>query len=136
MYFRAVHKSDPKSFIHVTFLQIPGPPGETSGLFRAHSVTGRKGLYSPAGSIVAIDGLETAAAHRLVRRLKLHAINEGFCYRHRYRPGDILMWDNSATLHYATPIGRPTTNDQHRLLYRIVPLGLPRALRGRTKPTP
>ena len=32
MYFHAVPKSDPKSFIHITFVQNPGPPGEISGL--------------------------------------------------------------------------------------------------------
>ena len=97
-------------------------------LVRAHSVTGRKGLYSPAGSIVAIDGLDSLAADALMRRLKLHAIDNTFCYRHHYRAGDILMWDNTVTMHFATPIERAASEDDRRLLYRIVPLGLPRAL--------
>ena len=39
------------------------------------------------------------------------------------------MWDNTATMHYAEPIGAPTGRHDRRLLYRVVPLGLPRALR-------
>lgn len=90
-----------------------------------HAVTGRKGLYAPAGSMVAIDGMADAEAHALVRRLKLHAIEDRFCYRHRYRPGDILMWDNTATMHAASDVGPATTEADRRLLYRVVPLGLP-----------
>ena len=81
------------------------PPPARRPLARAHSVTGRKGLYSPAGSIVAVEGMEREEAHRLVRRLKIHAILPEFRYAHRYRPGDLLMWDNTATIHFARPIG-------------------------------
>ena len=104
------------------------PPPARRPVARRHSVTGRKGLYSPAGSMVAIEGMERGRAHRLMRRLKLHAIGEEFRYAHRYRPGDLLMWDNSATLHCAQPIGAPTGRHERRLLHRIVPLGLPRPL--------
>ena len=38
------------------------------------------------------------------------------------------MWDNSATLHFASPVGRAVTQADKRLLYRIVPVGLPKAL--------
>jgi len=104
------------------------PPPARRPLARAHSVTGRKGLYSPAGSIVAVEGMEREEAHRLVRRLKLHAILPEFRYAHRYRPGDLLMWDNTATLHFARPIGPHDGGRNRRLLHRIVPLGLPRPL--------
>ena len=97
---------------------------------RPHSVSGRKGLYSPAGSIIRIEGMDHARAHDLMRRLKLHAIDDAFCYTHRYRPGDILMWDNTATMHCAKPIGAPTGEHDRRLLYRIVPTGVPLALRA------
>ena len=105
------------------------PPPARRPVARRHSVTGKKALYSPAGSAVAIEGMERVAAHRLMRRLKLHAIAEEFRYTHRYRPGDLLMWDNSVTLHFARPVGAPENPCEHRLLYRIVPTGLPRPLR-------
>jgi len=104
------------------------PSGALRPIVRRHSVTGRKGLYSPAGSMVSIDGMAASESHRLMRKLKLHAIDQRFCYRHRYRVNDLLMWDNTATMHYATPIGHATSDDERRLLYRIVPLGLPSAL--------
>ena len=104
------------------------PPPARRPVARRHSVTGRKGLYSPAGSMVAIEGMEREPAFRLMRRLKLHAIGEEFRYAHRSRSGDLLMWDNTSTLHFARPIGAPTGRHDRRLLYRIVPLGLPRPL--------
>ena len=104
------------------------PPSTVRPLARAHSVTGRKGLYSPAGSIVAIEGMRQAVAHRLLRRLKLHAINASFCYFHHYRPGDIMMWDNTATMHFAKPVEAPASDKDNRLLYRMVLRGLPPAL--------
>ena len=106
--------------------QLPTPIARP--VARPHSVTGRKGLYSPAGSIIRIEGMDHAPANDLMRQLKLHAIDDAFCYTHRYRPGDILMWDNTATMHCAKPIGAPTGEHDRRLLYRIVPLGVPWAL--------
>ena len=72
--------------------------------------------------------MAASESHRLMRKLKLHAIEARFCYRHRYRVNDILLWDNTATMHYATPFGPATSDDERRLLYRVVPLGLPSAL--------
>ena len=106
--------------------RLPAPVARP--VAREHSVTGRRGLYSPAGSMIAIEGLEPDAADALMRRLKLHAIDDAFCYKHRYRPGDLLMWDNTATMHFAMPMGTAISPDDRRLLYRIVPLGLPVAL--------
>ena len=113
------------------------PPPTVRALARPHTVTGRKGLYSPAGSIFHVEGMSEAKAHELIRRVKLHAIDEAFCYRHRYRAGDLLMWDNTATMHCATPVGTVAESGE-RLLHRISSLGLPpvvRALNTHSEPT-
>mgnify|MGYP005634099475 CR=1 FL=1 len=101
------------------------PQGSRRPLVWRHAITGRKGLYAPAGSMVSIDGMTDGEAHVLMRRLKLHAIEERFCYRHKYRPGDILIWDNTTTTHCAGEVGPAVTEADQRLLYRICPLGLP-----------
>jgi alpha-ketoglutarate-dependent taurine dioxygenase len=103
--------------------QLP-PPGRHA-IARRHSVTGETVLYAPAGSWIEVEGLEREKASALMRRLKLHAIDERFVYRHRYRPGDLAMWDNTATLHCAAPIGPATDPSNRRLLHRIVATGLP-----------
>ena len=79
--------------------------------------------------MVAIEDMDREAAHQLMRRLKLHAIDAAFYYTHRYRPGDLLMWDNTATMHFAMPIGAPTGTTTGGCCTAIVPLGLPRRAR-------
>ena len=74
-------------------------------LVRRHDVTGKRGLYSVAGTWHEVEGLDHEAARALMRSLKLHAIDPRFTTTHRYTPGDLVMWDNTQTLHAASPIG-------------------------------
>lgn len=97
-------------------------------LVRTHSVTNRKALYAPAGSGFHIPGMAFDKADRLMRTLKRFATEPRFCYEHRYRPGDLVMWDNSSTMHFAQPVEAATGVDDRRLLYRMCPLGLPKHL--------
>ncbi len=96
---------------------------------RPHSVTGEKALHAIAGSIINVDGLDEADWKPLLRDIKRHAIQERFLYRHRYSPGDLVLWDNTATLHYAPPIGPAVDEASRRLMYRVVATGLPWTLR-------
>jgi alpha-ketoglutarate-dependent 2,4-dichlorophenoxyacetate dioxygenase len=67
-------------------------------LVRTHPVTGRKSLYlsSHAGAIV---GLPMPEARILLRDLTEHATQPQFVYVHRWRPGDLVMWDNRQMMH-------------------------------------
>lgn len=100
---------------------------------RPHSVLGTRSLQAIAGSIIDVDGMEEADWKPLIRELKRHAIREECQYRHRYQPGDLVLWDNTATLHYANPIGPATDAASHRLLYRVVATGLPWVMREQRK---
>jgi taurine dioxygenase len=101
------------------------PPPGRHPIARRHSVTGETGLYGIAGSAIEVEGLPTEAWHALLRRLKLHAIDARFVYRHVWRPGDLVLWDNTATLHCAEPVGAARDRDSRRLMPRIVATGLP-----------
>jgi alpha-ketoglutarate-dependent 2,4-dichlorophenoxyacetate dioxygenase len=67
-------------------------------LVRTHPVSGRKSLYlsSHAGGIV---GMPVAEARILLRDLNEHATQPAFVYVHRWRPGDLVMWDNRQMMH-------------------------------------
>jgi alpha-ketoglutarate-dependent 2,4-dichlorophenoxyacetate dioxygenase len=67
-------------------------------LVRTHPVTGRKSLYlsSHAGGIV---GMPMAEARILLRDLNEHATQPRFVYVHRWRRGDLVMWDNRQMMH-------------------------------------
>ena len=67
-------------------------------LVRTHAVSGRKSLYlsSHAGAIV---GVPMAEARILLRDLNEHATQPAFVYAHRWRPWDLVMWDNRQMMH-------------------------------------
>jgi alpha-ketoglutarate-dependent 2,4-dichlorophenoxyacetate dioxygenase len=67
-------------------------------LVRTHPVTGRKSLYlsSHAGTIL---GMPLAEARILLRDLNEHATQPAFVYVHRWRPWDLVIWDNRQVMH-------------------------------------
>ena len=100
------------------------PPPGAHPLARRHDVTGRTALYAVAGSCVGVEGLDESAWRPLLRALKRHATQPRFRYVHRWRPGDLLMWDNTATLHCAGRVREAVDDTSRRLLYRYVLDGL------------
>ncbi len=71
-------------------------------LVRIHPQSGRRTLYL-ASHIQAIDGMNAQETARLVDELIAHATQPRFVYRHRWRVGDLVLWDNRCTMHRATP---------------------------------
>jgi len=67
-------------------------------LVRTHPVTGRKSLFlaSHAGAII---GMPTPEARILLRDLTEHATQPRFVYVHKWKPFDLVMWDNRQTMH-------------------------------------
>ncbi len=81
---------------------------------RRHPVTGRKSLFVNPVYTSRLDGLSEAESEPLLDRLYAHATRPEFCCRYRWRAGDLVIWDNRSTLHFAV-------NDYDgydRLLYR------------------
>jgi alpha-ketoglutarate-dependent 2,4-dichlorophenoxyacetate dioxygenase len=74
---------------------------------------GRTALYI-ASHACAIEGMEEAAAQKLLADLIETAAAPGSTYVHSWRQGDVVMWDNRATLHR----GRPWPAHEARLMVR------------------
>lgn len=71
-------------------------------MVRVHPDTGRKSLL--AGERVShILGLTEDESQALLGFLNAHATSPEFVYRHRWRVGDIVLWDNRCTCHVALP---------------------------------
>ncbi|MEM9682918.1 MAG: TauD/TfdA family dioxygenase [Pseudomonadota bacterium] len=68
---------------------------------RTHPVTGRQALYVSEGECVGILGMEDAEAKPLLDDLARRIIRADYQYRHRWRKGDVLIWDNAAVQHLA-----------------------------------
>jgi alpha-ketoglutarate-dependent 2,4-dichlorophenoxyacetate dioxygenase len=82
-------------------------------LVRRHPVTGRKSLFLSA-HIGAIDGLPVPEAVMLIRDLTEHATQRQFVYAHVWRPFDLVMWDNRATMHRARRYDATQVRDLRR----------------------
>ena len=67
-------------------------------LVRVHPSTGRKSLYLSA-HIGEIVGWPVPEALALVRDLTEHATQPAFVYSHKWRKGDLVIWDNRTTMH-------------------------------------
>jgi len=77
-------------------------PDQVWPLVRTHPVTGRKALYVSPRFTIGIEGLPAAEADKILDDLFAHQIREEFLYRHTWRDGDLVMWDNRCVIHQAT----------------------------------
>src|SRR5499427_6087417 len=82
-------------------------------LVRTHPVTGRKSLYlsSHAGNII---GWPVPEARAFLRDLTEAATQREFVYIHKWRVGDLVMWDNRQTMHRARPFPVHEPRDMRR----------------------
>lgn len=85
----------------VTESQRASMPEVEHPIVRTHPVTGRKCLYATEGHTRAIVGMPEAESDALLRQLWDHIVKPEFLYRHKWRVGDLLIWDNCATQHLA-----------------------------------
>lgn len=111
----------------ITRDQVERVPAVRHLIVRPHDVTGRKTLYGVAGTPYAIDGMDEGEGAAILGELKRHALQERFIYRHKYRVGDVAIYDTTQTLHSGTPIEPARDERNTRLLWRISVRGTPRA---------
>jgi taurine dioxygenase len=95
-------------------------PPSTHPVVRTHPATGRKALYISRNRMDHIVGMDRDEGHRLIDDLMAHAIQPRFVYRHKWRAGDLVIWDNRCLMHKANgdyPEG------MHRFMRRIIVMG-------------
>jgi len=100
-------------------LDVTASPGMAHPLVRTHPETGRNCLYLGRRSRAYLVGLGIAESEALLDRIWAHATQPQFTWSHRWRQGDLLMWDNRCTMHYRTPFGA----NERRTLHRVVVKG-------------
>ena len=66
---------------------------------RMHPATGRKALYVNRLMTHSIEGLPREESERLLGIMFATIERPEFIYEHRWRVGDLLLWDNRCTLH-------------------------------------
>jgi len=89
-----------------------------------HPETGAHCLFiapSSVSGIKGIVGMDEAESDALLAELFAHMTSPRFVYRHKWRPLDLVIWDNRSTIHSATTDQLPP--DQVRRMYRITTNG-------------
>jgi taurine dioxygenase len=77
-------------------------PDVVHPLVRRHPADGRKALWVSTGTTRGIVGMDNPAGLDLLDELVAFATQDRFVYRHKWRIGDLLIWDNRCTLHTGT----------------------------------
>jgi taurine dioxygenase len=93
------------------------PDGVLHPLVRTHPESGRRAIYLNPIRIEGIVGMPEHDALVLLDALLAHATQPQYEYRHRWQPGDMVMWDNRCLLHKANG---DYDMEQTRYLYRIM----------------
>ena len=86
-----------------------------------HPHTGRPCLFVNEGFPVAIEGMQADESAALLRELFDHSTQAEFVYRHNWQVGDLVMWDNWATVHRGTG---GYSAQERRLMHRTTLKGL------------
>jgi len=93
------------------------PPPGIHPLVRTHPENGRKALFLNPVRMESIIGMEDQDALALIDELMQHATQKKYEYRHRWRHGDWVLWDNRSVMHQANP---DYDMSERRYLYRLM----------------
>jgi taurine dioxygenase len=118
---KAVHSYEssrsPNRMLVRSAAEVAETPDVVHPLVRQHLPTGRKALFLSTTRLESILGLDRAESDALVDDLLTHATQPRFVYHHKWRPGDLVIWDNRCSMHHANadyPL------DAKRLLHRVI----------------
>ena len=88
-------------------------------VFRTHDETGRKAIYVNRLMTVRIEDMPQAESDALLNALFDHSETPEFVYRHVWRVGDLIVWDNRCSMHARDDV----PSDQRRLMFRTTVKG-------------
>ena len=94
-------------------------PPVSHPVVRTHPVSGKKGLFVSEGFTTHINELTETESNALLRFLFAHATHPNFQVRWHWQAGDVAIWDNRATQHFANF----DYGTAHRIMHRATVLG-------------
>lgn len=115
---QAIHRPGAKQYAPGSQLAaaIQDLPDVIHPVIRTHPVTRRQAIYLREGECVGIVDMPTAEALPLIKELSDFVTRPEFIYRHQWRVGDVLMWDNCCAQHLAI---KDYELPQRRLMHRV-----------------
>lgn len=102
---------DDKGVTEKVYAELPRPA------VMRHPVTGQRILFVNPMHVHGFAGMERDEAWGLIEELAHYATQERFVYYHSWRIGDVLMWDERATMHRGAGDYRP---EERRVMLRTI----------------
>jgi taurine dioxygenase len=93
-------------------------PGTLHPLVAVHPETGRRGLYLGRRRNAYIDGLPLEESRALLDEIWACATRDSATWRHRWRPRDLVLWDNRCTMHRRDAFDPAARRVMHRTQIR------------------
>jgi taurine dioxygenase len=94
-------------------------PDVVHPVVRPHPITGRNALFVNEGYTIRILDMDPAESEALLNELFVFSTSDRFVYQHKWRKGDLILWDNWASQHLAIA---DYSLPQRRLLHRTTVL--------------
>ncbi len=98
--------------------ELPAPVAHP--VVRTHPESGQRALYVNPAYTTRFEDMTEAESGPLLDFLYARATPEENVYRHHWRPGDLVLWDNRTTMHYAV---YDYDDTQPRLMHRTTAAG-------------
>jgi taurine dioxygenase len=89
-------------------------PGALHPIVYPHPDTGRPALYLGRRRNAYVEGLTFDESEALLDRVWAHATGDDLVWRHQWRVGDLVMWDNRNTMHRRDPFDPDSRRVMHR----------------------
>tara|TARA_R110002110_G_scaffold2756_4_gene13370 strand:- start:31824 stop:32693 length:870 start_codon:yes stop_codon:yes gene_type:complete len=99
---------------HKAFDDVSRAPGARHPVIRVHPESGRPALFLGRRLHAWVVGESVDDSEALLDRIWAHCTREEFTYRHQWRAGDLLMWDNRCTMHHRDPFDAQARRIMHR----------------------
>jgi taurine dioxygenase len=110
----------PRKKVELTEEEKKKIPETVQPLVHVHPNNRRKALYLNTAHMERIIGMDDEEAFALIDRLMAHATQPKYEYRHKWRKGDVVIWDNRSLMHQAN-----ADYSEKRFLYRLMVKGTP-----------
>jgi taurine dioxygenase len=89
-------------------------PGVCHPVVVTHPQTNRRALYLGRRRNAYLDGFPLAESESLLEELWSYATDDALVWRHQWRPGDLVLWDNRCTMHRRDAFDPATRRTLHR----------------------
>jgi len=101
--------------------QLKRAPDSPHPLVRTHPLLGTQAIYYSPSHTAEVEGMAEADGQALLAELLPYMTEPDLIYKHHWSVGDVVMWDNSATMHRRDPFPGEYSRLMKRVSFRYPP---------------